>query len=147
MTRTNVEKLFKKHFNQTIPLSHESAADHWLPEFARYNVEVKQDVWENRALLVFDGNLQTSLQSMSNRLDNYHQEFKRKTLGERYLALWRSRWAPEGELEAWPFAKGRDAKPETVEIPSPAPKPRGRKRRAVLRSVRATSSKLVRKSI
>jgi hypothetical protein len=153
MTRANVEKLFKKHFDLAIPLSHESTADHWLPGFARYNVEVKENVWEDRVVLFFDGNLQTSQQSMATRLDNYHQKFKRKNLGERYLSLWRSRWQSEEQSPAKSTEKvstvissivGEAEVPENIDPSYNRPKLRGRKRRAALRQILAVSSELVR---
>jgi hypothetical protein len=153
MTRANVERIFKKHFDLAIPLSHESTADHWLPGFARYNAEVKENVWEERVVLFFDGNLQTSQQSMANRLDNYHQEFKRKTLGERYLSLWRSRWQSEELSPAESTENASSGLPSTVgeqkvhgnpEVSNSRPKLRGRKRRAALRQILAVSSELVR---
>jgi len=153
MTRVNVEKLLKKHFGLAIPLSHESTADHWLPGFARFNVEIEENVWEDRVMLFFDGNLQTSQQSMANRLDNYYAEFKRKTFGERYLSFWRSRWQHKEQLPAESAGKpssgfsGGQEKVHGSPGFSDRPKLRGRKRKAALRQNLAVSSDLVRNMI
>lgn len=144
MTRTYVEKIFTTHFNLTIPLSHETTADHWLPAYARYNVEVSENIWENRVALFFDGNIQTSLQSMKYRIKSYHQQLGQKLLGERYVELWKSRWATDEASQISSTVKSPIeplAVEDVVELEAAVlaedPQCRGRKRRAALRQIRA----------
>lgn len=150
MTRVEVEKIFKSHFGLTIPLSSESTSDHWMPAAVKYTVEVKENVWEDRVVLFFDGFVATSLRAMKIRLKKYGHLLRAKKLGDSYLEMWRMRWAKGAE--ATPFIQV--AKNETGSLVKPrrnpsehinsgvdnSPKYRGRKRRTVLRQLRNRSS-------
>jgi hypothetical protein len=158
MSRSNVDKLLRRRFGLSIPLSCESTADHWIPAAIVYCVEIKLDVWENRLALFFDGNMQTSVQPMKDRLGAYRGSIDPKVLGEVYLSAWRARW--ERNREPIPSenqtvqAASSSAKAKQsgsmqslsmkTDADSSDPKPRGRKRRKVLRQLRSTPNELVR---
>jgi hypothetical protein len=158
MSRANVDKLLRRHFGLSIPLSSESTADHWIPAAMVCCVEVKLDVWENRLALVFDGNIQTSVQPMKDRLGGYRGFIESKVLGEVYLSTWRARWerirGPTPSENQTVQAASSSAKAEQsgslqslsmkTDADSSDPKPRGRKRRKVLRQLRSTLNELVR---
>ena len=154
MTRVNVEKLLKRHFKLVIPLSKESSPAHWIPCPVLYSVEVGEDVWENRLALFFDGNVETSVQSMVNRISKYGQAMQSGKFGEYYLNIWRSKWEKKDDsLEPQEFAHSKEASlvegigevQSTEEnTPTTNQKPRGRKKRATLRKLRSESSTLVR---
>ncbi|KAG4434206.1 hypothetical protein IFR05_010307 [Cadophora sp. M221] len=150
LTRVNVEKVFRDRFGLSILLSSESTADQWVPAVILYNVEIEQNTWEDRLAVIFDGNLELSQQSMKQRPKEYSQMLQPKVLGPLYLGLWRAKWAEQKERSS--FLQGRSAIAKTL-IPepasfetqaegSPAGKGRGRKRRAVLRQLRAGGAPL-----
>lgn len=151
LTRVNVETVFRDRLGLSIPLSSESTADQWVPAVIPYNVEIKQNTWEDRLAVIFDGNLKLSQQSMKQRTKEYSQMLKPKVLGRLYLGLWRAKWAEQKEKAL--FLEGRSdiakdlvTEPVSVESQaeiSSASKGRGRKRRAVLRQLRTGSAPLV----
>jgi hypothetical protein len=154
MTRSSVEKIFKKHFGFSIPLYSGSTAGHWMPSPQLYTVEVQENVWEDRLALFFDGNVETSFRSVGQLLREYEKILNAKDLGERFVRIWTSRWEKKGIPDIPLALKGTREKssnstntvPEqtSTETSTSTPKIRGRKRRATLRQLRTGSAKLVR---
>ncbi len=152
ITRGNVDRILKKHFGLNIPLSYESTSNHWVPIPLLYNVEVRENVWEDRLALFFDGNIGTSVLPLSKRVNEYRHLLKTNVLGEKYLNIWRSRWpgatklavlnGGKSSLTSIPALSQELAK--ELDKETSLPKPRGRKRRAVLRQQRTGADYLVR---
>lgn len=96
LTRAYVDKLLKKHFGLSVPLSAETYAGQWVPGCVLYNVEIEPDVWEARLEVFFDANVENSVESFRYRLGQHAsgtEHYKlTKTLGEMFVDLWRSRW-------------------------------------------------------
>lgn len=94
LTRVNVEGLLQKYFKLAFPINLESTANHWVPAAIPFMVEVQLDIWEERLAIFFDGNISTSMLSLSGRIINYEwkNKIQAEVLGEKYLALWKAKW-------------------------------------------------------
>ncbi|PMD31610.1 hypothetical protein L207DRAFT_190346 [Hyaloscypha variabilis F] len=154
ITQSSVENMFKKHFNFSIPLTSTSSAGHWMPAPQLYTVEVQENVWEGRLAIFFHGNVETSFQSVGELLGERGTILNAKHLGQQYVHSWRSKWE---KMDLWDqnlapsnsngttLKSTKNTPPRTItDTNLLTPKPRGRKRRALLRQLRTGPSELVR---
>jgi len=137
ITQSIVDELFQKHFGLSIPHSGETSANHWVPHVILFNVEVAENVWENRLAMFFDGNVENSLHCMESRIDTYGSHIRVKTLGERYLELWRRKSFETKRVQQSTKSmhikqNERDVVAENAVLTVQDPT-RGRKRRSILR--------------
>ncbi|KAF8852132.1 hypothetical protein BDZ45DRAFT_125108 [Acephala macrosclerotiorum] len=156
LTRGRVETLLMRNFGLSFPLSYESSAEHWIPAVQRYSVEVSENKWEDRLAIFFDANIATSMQSLGYRITTYGQELTKNRLGERYLEVWKARWEKVDDISSAeldvesaiiaPTIRAKESKKDVSALVGalvPGPKPRGRKRRRVLRQLKVGSPTLV----